>query len=99
VTGNQCVLIASIAEAEPLRYTPAGVTVLNLYLENESVQTESGKRRTVKLAMKAVAFGTLADQLVSQSIGSQWQFSGYLTNSRQGKTVILNIQNFCKINF
>jgi primosomal replication protein N len=99
VTGNQCVLIACIAEAEPIRYTPAGVTVLNLKIDHESVQTESGKTRTVKLAMKAVAFGTVADQLVYQPIGSHWQFSGYLTNSRQGKTVILNIQNFCKINF
>jgi primosomal replication protein N len=99
VTGNQCVLIACIVEAEPIRYTPAGVTVLNLKIEHESVQTESGKPRTVKLAMNAVAFGTLADQLVNQPIGSHWKFSGYLTNSRQGKTVILNIQNFCKINF
>jgi primosomal replication protein N len=87
-------LSACIAEVEPLRYTPAGLPALNVKLEHESQLLDSGHSRTVKLVLKAVAFGTLAERLGKQAIGSHWKFSGFLSNSRQGKSVVLNIQDF-----
>ncbi|MDE2417046.1 MAG: primosomal replication protein N [Burkholderiales bacterium] len=77
-----------------MRYTPAGLPALNLRLEHESEVVEAGGKRTVKVAMKAVAFGTLAERLAKQAIGSVWNFSGFLANARQGKSVVFHIQDF-----
>jgi primosomal replication protein N len=87
-------LSAFIAEVEPLRYTPAGLPAMNLKLECESQVLDSGKPRDVKFELKAVAFGVLAERLGKQAIGSHWKFSGFLSQSRQGKSVVLNIQDF-----
>ncbi len=91
---NTCVLSACIAEVEPLRYTPSGLPALTMRLEHESQQMDSGNPRTVKVALKALAFGVLAERLAKQAVGSHWKFSGFLSNARQGKSVVLNIQDF-----
>jgi primosomal replication protein N len=44
--------------------------------------------------VKAVAFGTLAERLAKQVIGSVWRFNGFLANARQGKSVVFHIQDF-----
>ncbi len=77
-----------------MRYTPAGVPALNLQLEHESEMAEAGSQRTVKVVVKAVAFGTLAERLAKQAIGSVWRYSGFLANSPRGKTVVFHIQEF-----
>ena len=77
-----------------MRYTPAGLPALNLRLEHESEVTEAGGPRTVKVVMKAVAFGTLAERLAKQAIGSDWKFSGFVANPRNGKHVVFHIQEF-----
>jgi primosomal replication protein N len=91
---NQLVLKACIAEAEALRYTPAGLPALNLRLEHESELVEAGQSRQVKAAVKAVAFGALAERLVAQAIGSCWRFSGFLATPRNGKNLVFHIQEF-----
>jgi primosomal replication protein N len=77
-----------------MRYTPAGVPALNLKLDHESQVQEAGGMRTVKLSVKAVAFGTSAERLAKQAIGSVWSFSGFLANARQGKSLVFHIQDF-----
>ena len=91
---NQVVLTACIAEASALRYTPAGLPALDLRLEHESELQEAGQARQVKAAVKAVAFGTLAETLGRQSIGSTWKFTGFLATPRNGKHPVLHIQSF-----
>ena len=91
---NLLVLSACIAEVEPLRYTPAGLPALNLRLEHESVVSEAGQARQVKAAVKAVAFGALAERLAKQAIGSDWKFSGFVANPRNGKHTVFHIQEF-----
>ena len=60
---NQTILSARIAEAQALRYTPAGLPALDLRLEHESQANEAGQARQVKVAVKAVAFGATAEAL------------------------------------
>ena len=91
---NQLVLSARIAEASALRYTPAGLPALDFRLEHESQMSEAGQTRQVKVAIKAVAFGSVAETLVRQSIGSSWQFTGFLATPRNGKHAVLHIQSF-----
>ncbi len=91
---NLCVLTASIAELEALRYTPAGIPALNLKLEHESEVQEAGQARTVKVVMKSLAFAAVAERLVKQVLGSQWRFKGFLASPRSGKGVVFHIQEF-----
>jgi primosomal replication protein N len=91
---NQLVLSASIAQASALRYTPAGLPALDFSLEHESEITEAGQVRQVKAAIKAVAFGSVAETLGKQALGSSWKFTGFLANPRNGKHPVLHIQSF-----
>ena len=91
---NRVVLTAHIAETQSLRYTPAGLPAVDLKLEHQSEQEEAGQRRQVKAVIKAVAFGTLAERLSRQTIGSSWQFTGFLAAARNGKQLVLHIQDF-----
>jgi primosomal replication protein N len=91
---NQLVLSASIAEASVLRYTPAGLPALDFRLEHQSEVTEAGQPRQVNMAIRAVAFGSLAETLGKQAIGSSWKFTGFLATPRNGKHPVLHIQSF-----
>jgi primosomal replication protein N len=75
-----------------MRYTPAGLPALDLRLEHESQVREAGQARQIKLELKAVAFGAMAEQLARQAVGSCWQFTGFLGNTRNSKGLLLHIQ-------
>jgi len=94
---NQLVLSARIAEASALRYTPAGLPALDFRLEHESEITEAAQLRQVKVVVKAVAFGSVAETLGKQAIGSSWQFTGFLATPRNGKHPVLHIQSFVQV--
>jgi primosomal replication protein N len=91
---NQTILSARIAEASVLRYTPAGLPALDLTLAHESEALEAGSKRQVKAEIRAVAFGTDAETLARQAIGSGFRFSGFLAAPRHGKHPVLHIQSF-----
>jgi len=91
---NKAELNACIAELNALRYTPAGLPALDLILEHDSNLEEAGQMRKVQLKIRAMAFGSLAERLVKQAPGSAWTFKGFLATPRQGKSVVLHIQEF-----
>jgi primosomal replication protein N len=91
---NQLALSARIAQASALRYTPAGLPAFDCSLEHESELSEAGQARQVKVAIKAVAFGSVAETLVKQAIGSNWRFTGFLATPRNGKHPVFHIREF-----
>ncbi len=91
---NQLILTACIAELSALRYTPAGLPALDMALQHESQLDEAGAPRQVKLQIKAVAFGAVAERIGQHSIGKDWQFSGFLATPRNGKYAVFHIQDF-----
>jgi primosomal replication protein N len=91
---NQTILSARIAEAKALRYTPAGLPAVDLLLEHESEALEAGSKRQVKVEIRAVAFGTDAETLARQAIGSGFRFTGFLAAPRHGRHPVLHIQSF-----
>ncbi|MFN5097537.1 MAG: primosomal replication protein N [Limnohabitans sp.] len=91
---NRTELTACIAEQAALRYTPAGLPALDLILEHASEMLEAGQMRKVQLKLRALAIGPLAERLVKQAVGSVWTFQGFLATPRQGKSVVLHIQEF-----
>jgi primosomal replication protein N len=94
---NRVVLSAFIVEASALRYTPAGLPALDMRLEHESEQSEAGQARKVNAALKAVAFGSVAEALARQAVGSGWLFTGFLATPRNGKHPVLHVQEFRQI--
>ena len=94
VAVNQLVLTACVAEIGALRFTPAGLPAIDLRLEHESTVTEAAQPRQVKAALKAVAFGAVAERLARQAMGSLWLFRGFLATPRNGKHPVLHIQDF-----
>ena len=91
---NSLVISALIVEAQALRFTPAGVPALNLVLDHVSETTEAGAERQVNTSLKAMAFGSVAERLARQAIGSNWKFEGFLANATRSKSVVLHIQDF-----
>jgi primosomal replication protein N len=91
---NHAQLAARIVVISALRHTPAGIPAIDLELEHESEQVEAGQARQVKLAIRAVAFGAVAEALKVQALGSAWVFSGFLAALRGGKHPVLHIQSF-----
>jgi primosomal replication protein N len=94
---NRTELSASIAELAALRYTPAGLPALDLILEHVSELEQAGQVRKVQLKLRALAIGSIAERLVRQLVGSVWTFKGFLATPRQGKSVVLHIQEFQQI--
>jgi len=91
---NRTELNACIAEQAALRYTPAGLPALDLILEHASEVEEAGQMRKIQLKIRALAIGPLAERLVKLAVGSVWTFKGFLATPRQGKSVVLHIQEF-----
>jgi primosomal replication protein N len=95
---NHFALSAQIDSLKTLRYTPAGLPALDLELSHESEVEEAGQNRQVKLVVKAVALGSLAEALVKQHVGSRWRFSGFLAALRNkpqpSKQLVFHIQVF-----
>ncbi|NML85377.1 primosomal replication protein N [Polaromonas sp.] len=95
---NHVELTACIAELSPLRYTPAGIPAVNVILEHESEILETGVARKVKLTVKAVAFGTLAEQTAQLTLGKAFRFTGFLVNARTSKGIVFHIQALHPLN-
>jgi len=90
---NQLRITACITEAKPLRYTPAGLPALDLLLEHSSTIVQDQHTRQVQAKVKAIAVGALAETLARQTIGSCWNFSGFVSSPR-GHSLLFHIQAF-----
>jgi len=90
---NRVELTACVTELSAMRYTPAGLPALDIRLEHESTLEEAGQSRQVKLALRAVALGALAERVARQTVGSTWVFQGFLATPRNSKTVIFHLQD------
>ena len=83
-------------QVQSLRYTPVGIPAINLVLEHESTVLELDVPRVVKLQIRSVAFGALAETLSRQSLEMVGSFRGFMANARNGKGLVFHIQDFSK---
>jgi len=88
---NRVLLTAQIIERKALRYTPAGLPALDVVLEHESEVTEAQLLRKVKMEIRAVAMGPIAQQLNLQPVGVPLGIVGFLGAPRNGRGVLLHI--------
>jgi len=96
VAVNQFVVTAQIVESSTMRYTPSGVPALNCMLEHASEVLEASQARQVKALLKSVSFGSVAERLAQQEIGSSWLFKGFLASPRGTKQLVFHIQEFAQ---
>jgi primosomal replication protein N len=88
---NRLVLSATLVERSALRYTPAGLPVLDFGLEHESELSEDGRPRKVKLALRAVGIGGITGALAALGLGSGATFGGFVAGSRNGKGLVFHV--------
>ena len=75
---NRLVLTASVVKEQALRYTPAGIPVLELWLEHHSMQREAGVDRKVNCEIQAVLVGEQAQCYAGKLRDQQLSVSGFL---------------------
>lgn len=89
---NRLELRASVLTREPLRSTPAGVTVLSFQVEHHSSQREAGQSRDVTVEMDCVAIGEQAQKLEQISPGMELELSGFLARrSKKSRWMVFHI--------
>jgi len=88
---NRWVLTAAVTERSALRYTPAGLPVLDLVLSHESLVTQEGQARKVSLQVKALAIGSMSDRASKLALGVPTEFAGFLATSRNGRGLTFHI--------
>jgi primosomal replication protein N len=93
---NQLRLTATLAERDTLRYTPAGVPVVNCFLQYAGEAVEAETPRQVEFAIVAMGIGTMAQRLERFPLGALLDCEGFLARKhRNSKTLIFHITR-CK---
>jgi primosomal replication protein N len=88
-------LIASIAEREILRYTPAGIPIVSARLLHSSQQIEAGIPRLVEFEIAAIAAGEISGRFNQADLGAVFQFTGFLARkNRKSKSLVFHIGDF-----
>lgn len=90
---NQLSFSARIFEKAKLRQTPAGVDVLNLVLQHNSVVQEADVPRTLDFYLEARAMGESARNLAKLRSGARIEIKGFIAPLRRNSShFIVNIQ-------
>lgn len=89
---NQLVLDGTLCQLETLRYTPAGVPLIECRVRHESKQIEAGSERVVKVEIAAIAIGDLARKLSQLNLDQIFRVTGFLTQkSQKSQQIVLHI--------
>ena len=94
---NLLTLTAILQTKEPLRYSPAGIPILNCRLAHQSEQIEGGIARRVNCEIPAVAIGEVAKSLAAKEPETEWQFSGFLATKRRYEIAELHVVEFTEL--
>ncbi len=92
---NRLMLDATLAQRDDLRFTPAGIPVLQMTLAHASTQAEAGGERKVECELSAIAFADVARGLADVAIGVALRCEGFVARRfRTGTSVALHISRF-----
>lgn len=96
---NQFQFVATIAEREVLRYTPAGIPIVSARLLHVSQQTEARIDRRVEFEIAAVAAGEISGRFHNADLGGTYRFSGFVSRkSRNSKSLVFHVSDFEAVN-
>ena len=89
---NRVELTGILIERKVLRYTPAGVPVMECLIGHQSEQIEAGMPRHVECEIPAIALGETARWLQGAAPGMAVRLTGFLAaRSKNSKTPRLHV--------
>jgi primosomal replication protein N len=89
---------ATLVERSALRFTPAGIPVIDLQLEHESEAMEAGVRRLLKFAFQAIAIGDTAICLAQERLGDALALHGFLApRSRRSMRLLVHVLEYERV--
>ena len=92
---NRVELTGVVSALDTLRYTPAGIPIVELSISHESPQSEAGQARNVMCEVKAVAAGPVAQRMMQAQLGARIRATGFLAHRGKSKVVlVLHINEF-----
>jgi primosomal replication protein N len=81
-----------LLERGVIRYTPAGVPVVEFLLVHSSRQLEAGSERQVECEVSCVALGQMAQLLAATKVGDGIRVGGFLAaRSLKRRTPVLHV--------
>jgi primosomal replication protein N len=95
---NRLELDAVVVEREPLRYTPAGVPIVNCTLTHRGSTQEAGVTRQIELTLAALAAGEISGRIAGLALGEPLRFAGFLApRNRTAKSLVFHITELLEI--
>jgi len=84
-----------LVERAALRFTPAGVPVVEAQIRHRSEVIEAGAPRALEFVVSAIALGPVAVELEREALGAQLQVSGFLApRSRRSSRLVLHVTGY-----
>jgi len=85
-------MTARIVERAALRFTPAGLPVLDVSLRHESEASQPGSVRKLAFEIRGRAIGAVTEVLQRAELGVEFSFAGFLGSQRNGRGIVFHIQ-------
>jgi primosomal replication protein N len=83
-----------LSQIDTVRYTPAGVALLNAEIEHQSEQIEAGMKRKIEQSFRCRFAGPLALQASKLSLGREIKVKGFLASAKRGSmSLIVHVQS------
>jgi primosomal replication protein N len=78
-----------------IRFTPAGMPIVNAVLQHSSQQMEAGIARLTEFEISAVAAGEISGRFSQAPLGGVYEFTGFLAKrNRNSKSLVFHIIDF-----
>ena len=95
---NQTIICGEIIKLAELRYTPAGVAIVEFNIRHQSNQFNVGISRQVTCDISAIAIDQIAMMMIKHKIGHKVKLTGFLTKkSQMNHQLILHVNNVVQL--
>lgn len=91
---NQTIICGKIIKLGVLRYTPAGIAIIEFTVQHASQQIEAGVARRIMCEVLAVALGQLASVVAEFKVDEAIKLTGFLNRkSHLNQQLVLHIDH------
>jgi len=92
---NQLRIRGKAMAKSALRYTPAGIAVLEASFEHEGSVTEATAERTLAFEFSAIALGAVAQALDREPLGKPMMLEGFIApRTRRSTRLVMHITEY-----
>lgn len=92
---NQVRIRATVVAKSALRYTPAGIAVLEASFAHEGTAIEAGGERKLSFEFSAIALGAIAQALDREPLGSPMTLAGFIApRTRRALRLMVHVTEY-----